>query len=72
MLKFFITDMEDFMKKEKMTISGTDLILNSSDKLGRHNTMQKSHVHQTEKDKMKNRNSKKAKRELNKIKKDYL
>ena len=60
------------MKNSKSTISGLDLVLNSQDKLGRHNTSQKSHVHLTEKDKLKNRKSKRSKRELNSIKKNYL
>lgn len=60
------------MKKDVLTISGRDLLLNGSDKLGRHNTTQNSHVHKTARDKVKDRNSKSSKKTIHSIKKDYL
>jgi len=60
------------MKNEKMIISSRDLLLNGSDKLGRHNTPQKSHIHKTAKDKNMDRNSKSSKKETYSMKKDYL
>lgn len=37
-------------KKDNFTLKAMDAIVNSSDKLGRHNTNAKSHVHRSKKD----------------------
>jgi len=37
-------------KKVTFTLNAKEAIVNSSDKLGRHNTMAKSHVHKSKKD----------------------
>mgnify|MGYP001036391926 FL=1 len=59
-------------KKQKISIDMNAVRINSAGKLGRHNTSAKSHVHQTAKDKAKNRNSKQRKRQAQAIKEMFV
>ncbi|MPW25612.1 hypothetical protein GC105_07395 [Alkalibaculum sp. M08DMB] len=51
-------------KKITFTLNAKEAIVNSSDKLGRHNTMAKSHVHKSKKDYDKKRSKRDWRKEM--------